>query len=101
MKLFITATNKKGKQAKLGDNEYLDIDLYVGNERLASLTVRELDANDGEGFGVYDFDDGLLWKTKGKKQKGKSEKCKYCGQGSLDYTNLENPFCHNCKQSQK
>lgn len=54
MKLYATITSDKGTQKGTGGNEYLDIDIKVGNDFLARLTVRE-DANGA--FKLYDEDD--------------------------------------------
>lgn len=72
MKLYATIENEKGKREGIGGNEYLDIDIRVGNELLAALTVREL-GHEGNGYGVYDADDTLLFRSDGR------DKCDYCG----------------------
>ena len=41
MKLYATIENEQGKQASKAGNEYLDIDIFSGNTKIASLTVRE------------------------------------------------------------
>lgn len=41
MKLAARLTNEKGKVLTLAANEYIDIDITVGNRYLASLTVIE------------------------------------------------------------
>jgi hypothetical protein len=68
MILFARITNEKGKMADKGGNEYLDIDLYVGQDRIAAFTLREVEG----GYGVFDrFDERIAFIQKGKKQSDK------------------------------
>ena len=74
MKLYATVENEKGKREGIGGNEYLDIDIRVGNKALGAFTVR----NSEYGYGVFDANDNLLIALtpshiKGKKQKGEDE----------------------------
>lgn len=39
MKYCIRLTNEKGKEIKLAGNEYIDIDVFDGNNRIASYTL--------------------------------------------------------------
>ncbi len=110
MKLYATVTSERATKGQGG--EYLDIE--VKNEaKLVFATIKVRDQKleicyDGRtevsafkdsawNNGLYDYSD----KIKGNKQKDEKEKCKWCGQGQLDYTNPSNPFCHHCIQSQK
>lgn len=67
MKLYARLENEKGKIDGLGGNEYLDIDITVGNEVLAKLTVRETI----NGWGMFDEHDNALVRF---------NKCAHCGE---------------------
>lgn len=54
MKYYAEIQSERGKVVGTGGNEYLDIDIKVGNKILARLTVRE--GEDGEAH-VYDEND--------------------------------------------
>ena len=41
MKIYARIENESGKIDGMGGNEYLDIDITVGNQRMVSLTVRQ------------------------------------------------------------
>ena len=65
MKLYATIQNSKGKREGLGDNEYLDIDIRVGNESLQRLTVRhedffEVGSSEVGAFVLYDERDNPI-----------------------------------------
>lgn len=71
MKYYARIESEKGKQVGTGGNEYLDIDIMVGNVRLAAFTVREGECPDGtNGTILVDEDDATVgWlsdKVKGK-----------------------------------
>ena len=74
MKLYATVENEKGKREGIGGNEYLDIDIRVGNQILRSLTVRRMEDAISEGWGLFDENDNLLRylavKKTDEKQKG-------------------------------
>lgn len=71
MKMYAKITNESGKTAGKGSDEYLDIDISVGNERLAALTVRPTDDYPA-GYALYDADDEVVaFLAKGKKQNDK------------------------------
>ena len=99
MKLYCSIENEKGKREGIGGNEYLDIDIRVGNTSLASLTLRHSDEiPDGHGSGWALFDNGdepIYWvlddKKKGEMQKG--EWCKAHG--------TERQFCPTDTDEQK
>src|SRR3990167_8898280 len=107
MKLYATVENEKGKREGIGGNEYLDIDIRVGNQLLAALTVRigeserwEISSEvDGIEYIVPSYEKDLQGNKhdprtcqnsvpcydcemleKGKKQKGEKsyKQCKYC-----------------------
>lgn len=61
MKLYATIENEKGKREGVGGNEYLEIDIRVGNYPLTTLTVRYSEDLEGEGsgWGLYDLNDNL------------------------------------------
>ena len=65
MKLFASIENEKGKLRSMGGNEYLDIDIAIGNNALCSLTLRhtdELPEVEGSGWCIYDQNDQpLFW----------------------------------------
>ncbi len=62
MKLYAEITNSKGRKGA-GSDEWLDIDVFVGNAKLASFTVRrgEIPENEGEGWVLYDDDEPIYW----------------------------------------
>ena len=65
MKLYATVENEKGKREGIGGNECLDIDIRVGNVKLAALTVRYTDELDEDedttsGWALYDEDDNII-----------------------------------------
>ena len=78
MKLYAQIVNEKGKVEGLGGNEYLDIDIKVGNLRLATFTLRWSDeihapasTRKESGWCLYDESDNpLCWipATKGGKK---------------------------------
>ena len=83
MKLYAKLSNEKGKIEGLGANEYLDIDINVGYQQIASFTLRrcstmvedgmiDIDRGEVSGWVLYDNNDApLYWiEDKGKKQKG-------------------------------
>lgn len=53
MKYCIRLTNEKGKEIKLAANEYIDVDVFDGNKRIAAFTLR-----DGN---MYDEDDRMIF----------------------------------------
>lgn len=56
-KLFTRIENEKGKVASLSGNEYLDIDIFIGNKRLVALTLKPVsDTN----WGLYNEEDKLI-----------------------------------------
>jgi hypothetical protein len=81
MKLYATTINEKGKKVGVGGNECLDVDVMVGNIRLAALTVRRADLSsegiDGEGWALVDQDDNILFwiEDKGTEQTVRIEPC--------------------------
>ncbi len=80
MKLYARIENEKGKVDGMGGNEYLDIDITVGNNRLMSLTVRASNVGGNDGYGLFDDqDEQIAWIVTEKK------KCN-CGvtNGSVD-----------------
>lgn len=101
-KLFIKTTNERGKTATLAGNEFLDIEINVGNVRIASYTLRYSDdieeaevLEDGQspsGWVLYDNNDSAVWwildEKKGKKQQGK--KCIVCGRAKKE------KYCSHC-----
>lgn len=85
MKLFAVIVNEKRKSRSIGGNEYLDIDLFVGNTSMAGFTLRRSDDLEGEGsgWGLYDHNEALLfWILDEQKKKGKTQtsKCPTCGE---------------------
>lgn len=63
MKLFCSIENEKGKLKSMGGNEWLDIDIAVGNHAMTSLTLRrsdQLEDGSGSGWGLFDSDDNLI-----------------------------------------
>lgn len=80
MKLYATIENEKGKRESMGGNEYLEIDLRVGNQHSYSLTLRYTDELEeyeptlkGSGWVLVNEEDESMWgveDNKGKKQKG-------------------------------
>lgn len=54
MKLYARLENENGKIDGLGGNEYLDIDITVGNEIIEKLTVKR--GEDGK-YHVYNSSD--------------------------------------------
>ena len=69
MKLYAKTTSERASKGQ-GGNEYLDIDITVGENReiLAKLTVREADYLGGDIYGLFDEKDTLLkYLPKGKK----------------------------------
>lgn len=97
MKLYATIENEKGKREGIGGNEYLEIDIRVGNSPLCSLTLRWGESDEGvEGWTLYDDDDQpIFWLAgidkKGNKQKGK----KYC-QYHPEIKLIEGVYCTKC-----
>lgn len=56
MKYFVRIESEKGKQVSVSGNEFIDIDIYVGNRRIKAFTIREGD--DGpQVFQVFDEND--------------------------------------------
>lgn len=102
MKLYATTTSERATKGQ-GGNKYIDIDILDGDattqRKVAKINIyiennqTYLKYNDCVGNDIFENI------TKGKRQKG-DNKCKYCGKIGLDYTNIKNPFCHNCKQQQ-
>ena len=72
MKLYATIENEKGKREGIGGNEYLDIDIRVGNQILRSLTVRRMEDAISEGWGLFDENDTLIRYLAIKLTKGES-----------------------------
>lgn len=64
MRLFASIESERGKLVKKTGNEFLDIEILVGEEResrtLARLTVRPNE----NGYGLYDHTDELLFEVK-------------------------------------
>lgn len=81
MKLYANIKSERAKKGQ-GGNEYLDIDITVGDEHesLSKLTVRMGDYLGAEVYGLYDENDALLkyLPIKGNKQKTAKELCS-CG----------------------
>lgn len=75
MKLYATIENEKGKQAKIGGNEYLDIDIRVGNDLLVALTLRKAGDMTGD-WVLYDDADQEMCRIEGKTQKDE-RRCPY------------------------
>jgi len=75
MKLYATVENEKGKREGIGGNEYLDIDIRVGNKILAQLTVRDC-GNDlpFDAVGLYDEKDRLMYHVQAGKGKSTAQK---------------------------
>lgn len=77
-KLYAKITNENGKTAQKSGDEYLDIDVMVGNIRLASFTLRHTDdlpELGTSGWGLYDEEDEIVYwleddVPKGKKRQG-------------------------------
>lgn len=63
-KYYVRIESEKGKQVSVSGDEYVDIDIYAGNKRIASLTVRESD--DRNGTAIYDQNDDEIVTTKQK-----------------------------------
>lgn len=64
MKIYARITNEKGKTDGMGADEYLDIDITIGNTILAKLTVRRGDIPEAnkEGWILFDaWDEPLFW----------------------------------------
>jgi hypothetical protein len=99
MKLYTTIENEKGKTRKLGGNEYLDIDIMVGNKYVGRFTLRQTSDRvpDGKSWALFDDTDGndepLHWipTTKAKKQKAKKyvKNCDLCYKGNCPHS------CHS------
>ncbi len=56
MKIYARLTNEKGKVDGMGANEYMNLDITVGNEVLAKLTVRQTI----NGWGIFDENDKAI-----------------------------------------
>ena len=65
MKLYATIENERGKREGIGGNEWLDIDIRVGNQYLARFTVKEYE--DGK-YHLFDENDVIVPQGKGKAQ---------------------------------
>lgn len=80
MKMYARISSERAMKGQ-GGNEYLDIDILVGDknfpEYLARLTTRIADKNGEEVYGLFDEKDNMLFSkaTKGKKQKGEMYPC--------------------------
>lgn len=65
MKLFASIENERGKLVSKGGNEFLSIDLAVGNDSLISLMLRhsdDLPEEEGSGWVLYDGSDNpIAW----------------------------------------
>lgn len=76
MKLYATIASERASKGQ-GGNKFLDIEIRCGSasdsQLLASLTVRPL-GHEGDGYGVYDSNDSLLFRSDGK------DKCAHCGE---------------------
>lgn len=60
-KLFASIeSDKGGRVAHKGGNEWLDIDIRVGNAYLARLTVREFGDGDQSGWALFNEEDERL-----------------------------------------
>lgn len=60
MRIYTSIGNENGKEKGLGGNEYLDIDVRVGNSLLTSFTLRRGPSPDTEGveaWVLYDEND--------------------------------------------
>lgn len=89
-KLYASVESEKGKIVGTGGNEYLDIDVKVGNARLAAFTVRrgEIPETDGaEGWVLYDADDEPVCWIEDEKKAEVCTKHNYC----TDYGRLKRP----------
>ena len=53
-KLYATIVSERGKEVGMSGNDYLDIDIKVGNHILAALTVRQ---NENGDYALFDEDD--------------------------------------------
>lgn len=116
MKLYATVNALKLQDGKLiqvnkgqGSNQSLSIEILADNVQgiPTRANVYRISLNVGNNNELqaelltYSTGEMLQLTTKSEKQIGELKKCKYCGAGSLDYTNPTNPFCHSCKQSQE
>lgn len=66
MKLFIKMTNEKGKIVSIGGDEYIDLDISVGNTLLESLTLRPI-GDSRNGWGLYNSEDNPIAEVLDKK----------------------------------
>lgn len=63
MKIYARLENERGKIEGMGGNEYLDIDVMIGNTRLAALTIRRAEIPElegAEGWVMFDADNQPL-----------------------------------------
>lgn len=97
MKIYAAIENDRGRRVGTGSNEHLDLDVFVGNTRLASFTVRRTDElPEGAGWGIYDENDNLIADMPDKPKEGWSEcnhyqtdeagLCLRCGYNTLGLT---------------
>lgn len=114
-KIYATVTSERASKGQ-GGNNFLAVSLTVGsrdNQISAGVVRIETQADRFVGYYISNAcregknlfiiprevkGQAEAGPTKGKRQKG--EKCKWCNAGSLDKTRANNPFCHNCKQTQ-
>lgn len=75
MKLYAEVTNENGKTAGTGGNEWLDVDIKVGNQFIARFTLRwsdDLPETEGSGWILYDNNnEPIYWIEKGEKYSAK------------------------------
>lgn len=90
MKLYTRLRNEKGKEVGIAGNEWIDIDIMVGNNLLAEFTLRHCDtmsdldisAQCESGWVLYDNNDtALYWQYDKKKPTGI---CAACGNDTDD-----------------
>lgn len=62
-RIFASIESEKGKVVGTSGDEYLDIDILVGNRRLAALTVRK---NEEGNFAVFNENDDDISTATGK-----------------------------------
>ena len=66
MKLYARLENEKGKVDGMGANEYLDIYIMVGNQKIAAFTVRKVDDaytpphDKRQVWGIFNADDECI-----------------------------------------
>ena len=58
MKYSVKLTREDGKTVTLAANDYIDIDVNAGNNRIASLTLRHDDNFEDDGAADVLYDDG-------------------------------------------